>query len=645
MEVSRRLVQASFAVLAVGLAHASTYTVTNTSNSGTGSLRSAINKANNHGGPDTITFAAGMAGQEIPVPTALPALTGGYTTILGDLNDDSVPDVALKGAGPSNSIDGLTVSGIYCVIDGLSIYAFDGVEHKGLVLLGAGGCTVRSCFLGLNLLGQATSDSTDYCLWVESANGNTIGGTSWVDRNVINIHWCAVRLLNSCDCQIIGNHIGVTADGSGQLPVTTWYGVWIGGDGRVCENNVIGGPGDARNLFAGLDWGVRLEGAATAYNTVQNNYFGLAADGQTALTMTWEDVGIASGAHHNTIGGTTTERNVFAGGMTGVRCYQAGPNNGIRGNYFGTNAAGTQTRPLLTAIEVYDSPSQEIGGPSWTYCNYITPTDPGGANDTYGIWVLDSNDLVAVSHNKIGIRPNNKAIAARIDYGIWFHDSDGQVTYNIVAACVNGIGSTGGAADVDAFHNTIRGCGNGAIAQLDGSLRLGDVAQGWKGCNRFVSSNAYHIYNATPLEIKAEWNDFGTTSQTQIAAKVFDANDDGAMGLVDFDPLKGGVSPSGASGSLAIVAPTAVPTAAGAEVTFSLSAPAAVTLQVLNLAGRPVATVLRDAPLPKGLQRVPWSLRTDRGTRAPAGQYLIRISARTADGSEVNALTPLRVER
>jgi hypothetical protein len=639
----RYVVLVSAVLLPLTLVHAATYTVTNTNNSGAGSFRGAIAKANTRVGADTITFSAGMMGQEIPVPTTLPALTDAGTTIRGDLNDDSVPDVALRGPGDGNTIDGLKIKADGCVVDGLSIYAFNGTDHKGLILQGASGCTVRSCFLGLNLLGQTIGDATMYCLWLESASGNTIGGSSWPDRNAINITLCAIRLLNSSSNTIIGNHIGVTADGSGPLPLTTWWGVWMGGDGRPCKHNTVGGPGDARNLFAGLDWGVTLQGAATSNNTVKGNYFGLAADGETALDMTYYGVEIKDGAQNNTIGGAGTDRNIFAGGANGAWLLGAGPGNRIRGNYFGTNASGTQARPLAKAIFVTGADSGgEIGGPSWSYCNYIAPTH--GGLDTCGIHVKNTSGSILIRRNKIGVLPNGKAVPQELDDAIWFEDSVGQVTCNTVAACTRGLYVGGSLSDVTALHNTFRNCHCGVMTYGDGRVLLGDVVQNQKGYNRFRTCTTF-IWNNTPLLVMAEWNDFGTTSQAQIAARIYDGNDDPSKGLVDFDPLQGGASPSGVFGPLAVMAPTAVPTARGAEIAFSLSAPAAVTVQVLNVAGRPVAAVLRDAPLGSGLQRVPWSLRTDAGSLAPAGQYLIRISARSTDGGEVRAITTVRVER
>ena len=53
------------ALLPLQTARADTYVVTNTNDSGPGSLRQAITDANNHPEPDTITFAAATDGTPI----------------------------------------------------------------------------------------------------------------------------------------------------------------------------------------------------------------------------------------------------------------------------------------------------------------------------------------------------------------------------------------------------------------------------------------------------------------------------------------------------------------------------------------------------------------------------------------------------
>src|SRR5256885_882510 len=62
----------------------STYTVTNTNNSGAGSLRQAMTDANNHGGADVIAFKIGTGLKTIaptsPLPTIKDAVTIDGTT-------------------------------------------------------------------------------------------------------------------------------------------------------------------------------------------------------------------------------------------------------------------------------------------------------------------------------------------------------------------------------------------------------------------------------------------------------------------------------------------------------------------------------------------------------------------------------------
>jgi len=91
---------------------------------------------------------------------------------------------------------------------------------------------------------------------------------------------------------------------------------------------------------------------------------------------------------------------------------------------------------------------------------------------------------------------------------------------------------------------------------------------------------------------------------------------------------------------------TAVPNrAGGAQVAFTLSAPASVDVEVLNLAGRPVAKAATGRACEAGMNTVLWSGMSAAGTRVPAGTYLVRIAARTAEGAKAEALATLRIER
>jgi hypothetical protein len=96
-----------------------------------------------------------------------------------------------------------------------------------------------------------------------------------------------------------------------------------------------------------------------------------------------------------------------------------------------------------------------------------------------------------------------------------------------------------------------------------------------------------------------------------------------------------------ASVPLAVMASAAVTRDQNVAITVNLTAAAEVGASVLNLAGREVA-VIPTSRLAAGISTVWWNGRSVSGTRVPAGQYLLRLQARSSDGSDANCLVPLR---
>jgi hypothetical protein len=99
------------------------------------------------------------------------------------------------------------------------------------------------------------------------------------------------------------------------------------------------------------------------------------------------------------------------------------------------------------------------------------------------------------------------------------------------------------------------------------------------------------------------------------------------------------------TGRLQVSGLAARPGQRGAEIVFSLSTPAQVEVEIMNLAGRRVRHLTEGQQLSAGGCTVRWNGLSDKGSPVPAGQYLVRVRARSADGQESSAVALLRLGR
>jgi len=99
------------------------------------------------------------------------------------------------------------------------------------------------------------------------------------------------------------------------------------------------------------------------------------------------------------------------------------------------------------------------------------------------------------------------------------------------------------------------------------------------------------------------------------------------------------------AGSGMVAALAAVPTGKGAQITFSLSAPASVEINVLNIAGRLVRTIATGAQCEKGLNTFVWTGLSNSGLAAPNGRYVIEVRASAATGTQSRAVAACQVAR
>lgn len=356
-------------------AHAAAFTVTSTADPGDGTcdlvgtsdgctLREAITAANATVGAATINFGIGSGAKTINVLTQLDTITE-TVTINGTTQPgfSGTPLIQVTGPGAGNA-DGLIINADNCVVRGLVINGFG----RGVFITGmasnpiAEGNVVAGCYIGTDATGTVIAASPNgYGIFMadnsgvvgSGAQGNTIGGLTANDRNVIsgNSNHTGIIIGGSVTGGnlIEGNYIGTNASGTSAVPNSYVGGIWI-----LSPNNVIGGVSpNARNVISGNSNGIFFGGANAHGNLVQGNYIGTNASGTAALgngggIIIGDDTQNAnSGAHDNIIGGSSAGAgNLISGNTMGVSIgnrFTADntTSNIVQGNRIGTNAAGT----------------------------------------------------------------------------------------------------------------------------------------------------------------------------------------------------------------------------------------------------------------------------------------------------------------
>lgn len=98
-------------------------------------------------------------------------------------------------------------------------------------------------------------------------------------------------------------------------------------------------------------------------------------------------------------------------------------------------------------------------------------------------------------------------------------------------------------------------------------------------------------------------------------------------------------------GQLAVAGASASAGAEGVSVSYTLSKPASVSVEVRNIAGRLIGRAVESQAQTTGLQSVVWNCRNSNGARVPAGRYVISITAATEDGQRAQGLTSVIVTR
>lgn len=293
----------------------SAYTVSSLADSGPGTLRAAItsvNGDNTYGNntPDVIDFS--VAGVIKLTSGPLPAIT--YTV---KIDGTSAPGF---GNSPvvevdNNGFAGLTIDASDSSLASLSIVNANGpgVTLVGYTVLpnGQGGAvdaTVVGNYIGLALDGSVAANS-GVGLFINGAPGDTIGGPTAADRNVISGNGGGgIQVESNGGASILGNFIGT--DTAGKAAAANQ------GNGITCETGIdwnsvggctIGGTesGDGNIIAFNTQYGVVVNGGSRDAIR-ENSIFDNGAGGHPADEQ-WQRQsasplfgrGLSAHSHHN----------------------------------------------------------------------------------------------------------------------------------------------------------------------------------------------------------------------------------------------------------------------------------------------------------------------------------------------------------
>ena len=402
---------------------AATLTVTNTSDSGPGSLRNALGAA---AAGDKIEFSIGSGGAQtiqpltrLPAPGACIAIDG--TTQPGYAGKPLIEiDGSLIPSGGGSRAIGITACGS---IRGLVINNF---REAGILVADYGPATIRGCYIGTSADGSAArGNNYGIQLPYGFSHAITIGGAGEGDGNLISGNSTGIDVYAARKSfSVQGNVFGSDAQQTKSLGQNTHINI-------SQTAATIGGV--APNVFLGGYYGVYLSGASGT--TVVGNRFGSSSTGKIIAISQ----GVTSNGSHDVLIGSNT----IAGNARGIWIESNSLRNTISGNAIKGNTIGIDLSPH---------------GP--------TPNDPGdsdvGANNLTNYPVITN----AFSFGNATTITGTLNAAANRTYNIELFRS---------IAC-NSSGYGDGEGLIDRFSVTTDGAGNASFTRsLANATPVGNV--------------------------------------------------------------------------------------------------------------------------------------------------------------------------
>lgn len=371
---------------------AETFVVTNTNDSGPGSLRQAIrdNNRSRAGVNNVISFKIPGDGPHTITPlTALDtprhAVTiDGFTQPGTSANTLAVGNnsvLKIRIDGNNTFVPGLTIGARNSIVRGLSI-----TRCGSAVIIEAPGVQVAGCWIGVAPDGTAAGNQS-FGINLTSGSDVVIGGTTPAERNVISAtgSYGILTMAGTSGARIQGNYIGTSPAGTSAMGNGT-AGILLSGSSHTVGGAVAG----ARNVISGNPQGMTLN--VSTNSIIEGNYIGVDATGAASFNTTGAGIDFGTGSRDNVIRG-----NVISGnGYFGITIFNTGSTgNRIVGNLIGTDATGTAAVRNANAGIGISVSGNEVGGADEADGNVIA------FNGQQGVSVFSSTTGTLIRKNRI----------------------------------------------------------------------------------------------------------------------------------------------------------------------------------------------------------------------------------------------------
>lgn len=577
-----------------------TFTVSNTADTGPGSLRSAITAANATFGADTINFGIPLTGVQTILPQSqLPALTDPAGVFINGLSQGS----ASIGANPPATLDlkieisgdsAGVASGIFIDcdnnrIEGLIINNFelDGISIEAGPMLNTANNHIYYNIIGLDFNGT-----------VPKGNGSDTTGL-----------WAGVRIYN------------IPAEG----------GTSIANNNRIVENLISGNGPSADGVQI---VGPRLPGDVFD-NYVLMNYIGTDISGTLDLGNAHEGVCLCEGTHYNFVDSNLISGNDYDG--VGIQGYNnepfPAPPIQTKHNIVSCNTIGLAVdavTPLPNSC--HGVAIGEYGGSQWGCAdsNIVGPGNIIAFNgwDGVSVWEdsinatnADANHITQNSifdNDSLGIDLQNDGVTLNDlgDTTDW--RANEELNFPVIDSAVYLTGSTTvyGRLDIDTdpalatieiFKANPDPTGYG-----EGETYLGAATPNPSG-DWYVSVSGLNVgdsVTATTTDMNLNTSEFCFNYQVTSGSGIEDASSEGEQLLKVSSPLL----------------------INSVEISFQVTKKGKVNLSIYDIAGKLVRNLVDEERDPSSYTES-WDGKNSKGEKLPAGAYICKLESADASAA------------